>query len=218
VSRIALCFVLLVATSAAAERSTAVRIDGKESASDKAARSLMVAMRAVAAKERKRAKPSGDDTDTAVAKADCLITHPACAASVGSALAVTHMLVGQVERRGSRYTLTLSLVNVETKQRVRSLRESIAVKANLAKWARALYTRILDEGTGEIVIISNAKRGQVLLDGLAVTELYEGRATIAGVALGTHQVEIRAPGYKPFATEIAVDGRTEESLLLDPAP
>jgi hypothetical protein len=193
----------------------AVRIEPKDSDAAKTALALTNALRAATTRHHpKRAK----DTDAAIARADCSILQPACAASVGASLAVSHMLVGQLERRGARYTLTLSLVNVHTKQRVRSLRDTFAKSANLPRLARSLYSRILDEGTGELVIAANAQRGQVLLDGLAVTELYEGRATVSGVALGTHALEIRAAGFHPFTSDVEVDGRTEQNVLLDPAP
>jgi hypothetical protein len=212
--RLVVCGLLLALASSAAANdgpTVAVRIEAKDADAANTAVALNKALRAVSA------KPSAKDVDAAVLRAECSILQPACAASIGEALAVSHVLVGQVERRGARSTLTLSLINVHTKQRVRSLREVIVKNANLPRLARSLFTRILDEGTGEIVIAANAQRGQILLDGLAVTELYQGRATISGVALGTHELQIRAAGYRPFTSDVEVDGRTEQNVLLDPA-
>jgi hypothetical protein len=189
-----------------------VRIEAKDAASANTVIALNKAMRAVAG----RGAPKPSTIDAAVIDTECNVLQPRCAASIGEQLAVTHMLVGQLERRGTRYTLTLSLINVATKQRVRSLRDVAATKVDVRKWARTLHARMLDEGSGDIVITANAKRGQVLVDGLVVTELYEGRATVSGVALGAHQLEIRAAGYRPFATDVTVDGRTEETVLLEP--
>jgi hypothetical protein len=218
VSRLALMLVLLSATHAAAdaERTTAIRIQAKDADSAKRANELNKALRT--AKGAHRAKVSAGDVDAAVLDAECSILQPACAATIGAKLGVTHMLVGELDRRGARYTLTLSLINVSTKQRVRSLREVSGASANVRKWANTLYAKMLDEGTGEVVLFANARRGQVFVDGLAVTELYEGRATLSGIALGTHAIEIRAPGYKPFAIDVEVDGHSEESFLLDPMP
>jgi len=131
-------------------------------------------------------------------------------------LGVTHELVGQLDRRGVRYLLTLALIDTSTKKRVRSLRETSTEKADVRKWANTLLAKILDEGTGELVLVANARRAQVLVDGLPVAELYEGRATISNIALGTHEVEIRAVGYRPFSVEVEIDGRNEQTILLDP--
>ena len=211
--RVLVVCVLLAARVAHAD-GTAVRIDAKDTDAGKRADELTKALRALATKGHKAA-PTAKATDAAIASADCSVRQPACAAAVGAKLGATHVLVGQVEKRGARYTITLSLINVDTKQRVRSLRDTSGADAR--KWARSLYARILDAGSGEIVLAANAQRGQVLLDGLPVTELYAGRATISNVALGAHQLEIRAAGYRPFTTDVTVDGRTEQNVLLDVA-
>lgn len=204
----------VIATPAFAdERTIAARVDAKDTGSAKTAIALTKALRVAA-----KSKTSAKDFDDAVAAADCAMTRPSCAASIGAALGVTHILVGQLERRGSRSTVTLSLINVQTKQRVRSIREAAPAKLDVRRWARTLHARMLDDGTGELLIVANAKRGQILIDGLAVGELFEGRATLAGIALGTHQLEIRANGYRPFSTDVSVDGRSEQTLLLEPAP
>lgn len=207
---------LVFAAPASADELPAIRIEAKDPAAAKRAVELSKALRAVAAKKTKKSKPTAKDVDSAVVNAECSIVQPACAAEIGEKLAVTHVMVGQLDKRGARYALTLSLINVRTKQRVRSLRE-VSTTNDMKRWATTLYARMLDEGTGEVVIVANARRGQVLVDGLAVTELYEGRATLSGVALGTHEVEIRASGFKTFVTDVEVDGRSEQSFLLDPA-
>lgn len=210
-----LLVLVLLSGRAVADELPAIRIEAKDPSAAKRAVELTKALRAVATKKTGKAKPTAKDVDSAIVNAECSIVQPACAAEIGEKLAVGHVMVGQLDKRGARYTLTLSLINVRTKQRVRSLRE-VSAASDVRRWATALYTRIFDDGAGEIVIVANARRGQVLVDGLAVTELYEGRATLSNVALGTHGIEIRASGYKPFATEIEVDGRSEQSFLLDP--
>jgi PEGA domain-containing protein len=79
-----------------------------------------------------------------------------------------------------------------------------------------VYARIADDASGELLITSNARRGEVLIDGLPVTELFEGHATVSNLALGTHELVIRASGYHAFDVDVTVDGRTQESVLLDP--
>ena len=134
----ALVLLLLSAASAGAdpERTTAIRIQAKEADSAKRATELNKALRAT---KGARAKVSAANVDAAVLDAECSILQPACAATIGAKLGVTHMLVGELDRRGARYTLTLSLINVSTKQRVRSLREVSGATANVRKWANTLY-------------------------------------------------------------------------------
>lgn len=55
----------------------------------------------------------------------------------------------------------------------------------------------------------------MLVDDKAVTELFQRRATVTGLSLGTHAIEIRADGYKPYADEVSVDGPTKLSVLLE---
>ncbi len=210
--------VCVVTTHAAADPIIAVRLEAKEPESAKTVVALTKALRTTAAKTNKRAKPTPAAVDKAVVAAECSVLQPACAASIGASLDVTHMLVGQVEKRGARYALTASLINVQTKQRVRSLREVMPAKVDARRWARTLFAKLLEDGAGELVIVANARRAQILVDGLPVTELYEGRATISNLALGTHQIELRASGYKPFSIDVSVDGHTEETFLLEPQP
>jgi hypothetical protein len=48
--------------------------------------------------------------------------------------------------------------------------------------------------------------------------LFDGRATLNGIAIGTHQLVIRAKGFKPLELDVTVDGQTRLNLLLEPAP
>ena len=38
----------------------------------------------------------------------------------------------------------------------------------------------------------------------------------SGLALGAHQIEIRASGYRAFSVEVTIDGNTKETFLLEP--
>lgn len=211
-ARVLIC-AALVARTASAGSGTAVLVIPKDIEATARADELTKAMRVLAARGHKDA-PSAKATDAAFTSADCEPAQRSCAAAIGETLSVAHVLVGMLEKRGAHYTVTLSLFDVATKQRVRSLRDTSSADAR--RWARTLYTRVFEEGSGEIVLIANAQRGQVLLDGLPVTELYAGHATISDVARGTHQLEIRAAGFHAFVTDVAVEGRNEQAVLLDP--
>lgn len=218
----ALCFLVLIASTAIAEPKPEVAIvgiEGKDVDSAKAADTLTATLRTYAGAKSGLYQPKGTPKQLAAAvlKADCKASVPACAVTIGTAMATDYVLAGQIETRGKHYVLTLSLVNVRTKQRVRSLRDSVATSNDLRKWARTSYERLVDPTTGELTVVSNAKQGEVLLDGEPVGALWEGRATISGIALGNHELAIRSRGYRAFSVEIRIDGSNTQNVLLEPA-
>ena len=95
----ALIAALAVPAHADDARTTAIRIEAKDTDAAKRAVALQKAMRAVA-----KAKVSANAIDTAVAAAECKVLQPACAAAVGAKLAVTHMdrLRWRVDRLSGR--------------------------------------------------------------------------------------------------------------------
>lgn len=161
-------------------------------------------------------KATPREVAAALIKAECQVMEPACAAKLGTALGVNYLLAGTIEARAQRLVIQLVMVNVRTKQRVRSAR-GVATAATLDKTVRTTYAQLTDKTTGELTVIVNAKQGDVVLDGQTVGQLWEGRATVSGLSLGSHELAIRAKGYKPIAIEIRIDGSNTETLLLDPA-
>lgn len=158
----------------------------------------------------------GTHRDFVAANTDaCVVTELACATAIGARLGVDYVVVGEVETRGKRFVLTLSVVDVARGRRVRTLRDLTARPGRARTWARSVYARLVDAESGELAISSNAPRAVVWLDGQKVTELFEGRATLTGLAIGVHAIELRAPGFKPYTDEIVVDGASRLSVLLD---
>ncbi|MEO8705342.1 MAG: hypothetical protein ABI867_35190 [Kofleriaceae bacterium] len=159
-----------------------------------------------------RAKPIRD----AIVTAECKVMQATCATAVGTALGVDFVIAGELTKRGTHQVLVLALFDIHRKQRIRSVRDTTAATADAKKWGRAMYDRLVAESVGELVITANARTGEILLDGVIAATLFEGRATIGGVAPGEHQLVVRARGYKPFEIEVSVDGTTKQALLLDP--
>lgn len=146
----------------------------------------------------------------------CVVTETACAAQIGARLGVDYVIVGEVETRGRRFVLAASVIHVKTAKRVRSLRDMTERAGSAKKWARRVYDRIVDSEAGELAIASNVPRAVIWLDGEKVAELFESRATLLGLAIGAHVIELRAPGFKPYRGEVVVDGRSKLSVLLEP--
>jgi len=198
-----------------AKPSIVVKIENGDGDSAKLALALEAALESQS-RGRYASKATRKDVQAALDETDCKLVEPTCASSFGSRIAVDYVLAGEVETHGKHKRVVLALVNVKTRQRVRSLRDAIATASDNAKWARAMYDRLVAAAVGELTVIANAQRGEVLLDGQLVAALFEGKTTISGLVLGAHQLGIRAKGYKPIDVDITVDGSSKEMLLLEP--
>ncbi len=154
--------------------------------------------------------------ETALHDADCDRAQPRCEAEVGKALGADVVLAGELERRGTHQTLVLSLVDVETKQRTRSVRQTGAAAADAKKLARSAYDRLVGDELGQLSIVANAQQGEVLIDGQVVAGLFEGKTTIGGLVRGNHLLSIRARGFRPLDVDVTVETTTKQTLLLDP--
>lgn len=143
---------------------------------------------------------------------------PPCAAEIGAKLGVDYMLYGDVATHGSKFFLTLSIVRVDTRKRVRSLRDVAPRTLAPRAWAKQVFARAVDDAIGSLVIASNVGNAVVYVDGQQATTLYQRRGMVSGLALGRHAVEVRAPGYRPYVDDVVIDGDTMLNVLLDPGP
>ena len=197
----------------------AVDLRSADALADKITSALETGLRDVGAAKSAQYRAKGTHKDRVAASTDACpsAATPACAAEIGARLGVDYVFSGMVQTRGRRFVLTLDVVNVATKKRVRSLRDVVASEIRGKAWATQIFERVVDTATGSLVITCNVSRAAVLLDGQAVTETYVRRATIDGLALGRHAIELRAPGYAPFSDEVLIDGETQLNVLLDVA-
>ena len=213
---LALLAVLASAVHAEPKRSLVMAgVDGHDSESVPLAEKVASALRGVKS-PRYRLKGSPKQIAAALVKAECRVTQTPCAAAVGAALSAEYVLAGEATRKGSHQVLVLSLVNVQTKQRVRSLREIVATSVDPKKWAHTMFQRLVDTGAGELHLAANVQRGEVWLDGELVGALFHGRVTLGNLALGTHRLVVRAEGYRALETDVTIDGITKEMVLLEP--
>jgi len=151
--------------------------------------------------------------DAAVVAGDCTTIQASCAAKLGSQLGAQFAVAGKLDRHGTHVQLTLVLVDVEHKARLRSVTQSGG--GDPKKLAKLAFDRLLGGDVGDLYITANAEHGDVLLDGQVVAGLFDGKTTITNLARGAHSLEIRAKGYKPFKVDITVEATTRQTLLLD---
>ncbi len=211
------CLVAMCATAAADPKPTLAIVDviPKDAEIGKTADAVTAALRANKPGPY-QLKGSRKEVAAAAIKADCDARKPTCAAAIGAALDVDYVLVGELESRGDHPVLALSLFDVRRYERVRSVRDSVARNVDTRRWAAKVYERLVGGATGELVIVANAQRGDIVIDGQIAAALFDGRATITGLALGPHELGIRAAGFRPIDIDITVDATTQQTLLLDP--
>jgi hypothetical protein len=161
-------------------------------------------------------KGSAKAIDAAILAAECSTIQPICAAKLGTMFGTDYTIAGELDRRGTHQVLVLAIVDVRTRQRIRSVREVGATNADAKKLARAAYTRLTGGDVGELSVIANVQTGEVLIDGTIVAGLFEGKTTIGGLVKGTHLLGVRARGHRPIDIEITIGTATEQMLLLDP--
>lgn len=151
--------------------------------------------------------------DAAVVAGECTTIQASCAAKLGNQLGAQFAVAGKLDRHGTHVQLTLVLVDVEHKARLRSVTQSGG--GDPKKLAKLAFERLLGGDVGDLYITANADHGDVLLDGQVVAGLFEGKTTITNLARGGHSLEIRAKGYKPFKVDITIEATTRQTLLLD---
>lgn len=217
----ALLVLALAGVAIAEPRPTvAIIVDAKDRDALRAADTLTAHLRTFAGKKSERMAPKGTDKAWRAARreAACTPLTLACAVKLGELLGVDFIVTGQVETRAQRRVVVIAMVSVAKKQRVRSLRDTVTTSFDLQRWAQRIYERVVGSDTGELVVVTNGKGGDVVLDGELVAALYEGKARITNVAVGAHALVIRAPGFRPLEVEVVVDGTSTENVLLDPLP
>ncbi len=218
VTRIAVLFLLLMGSAHAdnAPPTFAIDLRSKDALADKATAGLEEALRALGSTKSAAYRSKGTRKERVAASTDdCpnALTSE-CAVAIGSKLGVDFMFVGWVETRNRKLALSLDVFNVHTGRRLRSLRDYAPNKTDTKKWGKSVYDRVVDTSTGSLEISCNATAATVFIDGLQVTQLYQGRALIPNLVLGTHTIEIRAAGYKSYVDEITIDGTIPLNVLL----
>jgi hypothetical protein len=210
--------VLLMAAVAHADDKrplTVLAIEPKDEALAKSAGAVtrMIRTQAGAKKSEFRVVGTAKQIDAAMLASECSAIQARCAAKLGDGLGAEVVIAGELERRGTHQVLVLALVDVKTKQRVRSVHQS---GSDPKKIARTAYIRLVGGDTGELAIVANAERGEVLIDGQIVAALFEGRTTLTGLIKGSHRLGIRAKGFRPLDIDITIEAQSKQMLLLEP--
>lgn len=208
---------LVAATAHAGDKRplTVLAIEPRDEALAKSADAITRAIRTQASAKKSEFRIAGKpkDIETATLAAECSSIQARCAAKLGSELGAELVIAGELERRGTHQVLTLALVDVRTKQRIRSVHQT---GTNGPKLANAANLRLVGGDTGDLAIVANAERGDVLIDGQIVAALFEGKTTITGLIKGSHRLSIHAKGFRSLDMDINVEAASKQMLLLEP--
>jgi len=221
-----LAAVLIFSVSAAAKPAVAVlRIDGVLTGGKSDAKTAVVANKLTTAirgatHERgpyRLAPNTNKDLLELKLGFSCGSEAPACMAKIGRSLRSHRLLWGKVAYKGDHYLVTVNLLNVRARKMMRSTTVRIPTKdatsAGLSRWGRTLYGRLTGtEDHGGVHIEANASSGVVLIDGNPATNLKNGKADVAGLSAGAHELEIKAEGFQPYSETISVEGGKKSTV------
>ena len=142
-----------------------------------------------------------------------------CMSEIGAELKTDFLLYGKVKLGHDKsVTLSLMLINVNTKRLVRAL-GSIDIPpgdrnlTGLAIIAKNAYAKITaSDVAGTVVVHANVQVGQVFFDSSPKGPLVNGTATFAGVPEGKLNIGVESPGYSRFDDVITVKGGEDTNI------
>lgn len=161
-----------------------------------------------------RVKGRAKQITDAVRSAECNAHESACAVKLADVLGTDFALAGKLEKRATSVELTLVVVDAAKRQIVRQTRHKVTSDSDMKKLARLAFDKLGGGGSSDLVIIANAKRGKIIIDGELRGELFEGRATIP-LPNGRHRLRIEAAGHKAYEDTVVLDAPTTMNVLLD---
>ncbi len=147
----------------------------------------------------------------------------ACLAAIGKRLGVAQVVSGNVAALGDSYVVNIKVVDAASAAELRRI-ASDPLRGNpdeLIDSVRVAAYRLLapERLLGAVSVLADISGAQVVLDGRAV-----GRTPLARpidrLPLGTHRLEVRAPGYSTFSETVQVrfqkTTRVLVRLVVDP--
>ena len=142
-----------------------------------------------------------------------------CMSDIGAELKTDFLLYGKVKLGHDKsVTLSLMLINVNTKRLVRALGSIDIPPADrnltgLAIIAKNAYAKITaSDIAGTVVVHANVQVGQVFFDSSPKGPLVNGTATFAGVPEGKLNIGVESPGYSRFDDVIPVKGGEDTNI------
>lgn len=137
-----------------------------------------------------------------------------CIAEIGGALGVARVVTGSVGKLGTKWVLTLSLIDTKSAKVIeREARDAATEEALVSaaeNGARFLVRSLLEGKRGDVILKVSESSAEVELDGKLVGLTPLARMQLAS---GPHTIRVSKKGFISFARDLVVDER--EPTVLD---
>jgi hypothetical protein len=150
----------------------------------------------------------------------CESEEPDCMVVIGAGLASDALLYGRVEKRGQGFRISLKLFDVKRKQ-VQPAVDELPGGGGVPGVSRRLYRKLIGTGPGgSATLLVKARSdsggpvrgGTVIIDDEPRGQLVNGRLTVTEVDEGRHTVAINVGGFRRFAEIVTVRGGEQATL------
>lgn len=150
----------------------------------------------------------------------CENEEPDCMVVIGAGLASDALLYGRVEKRGQGFRISLKLFDVKRKQ-VQPAVDELPGGGGVPGVSRRLYRKLIAAGPGDSATLVVKARsdsggpirgGTVFIDDEQRGQLVNGRLTVTDVDEGRHTVAINVGGFRRFEEIVTVRGGEQATL------
>jgi hypothetical protein len=151
----------------------------------------------------------------------CESEAPDCMVVIGAGLASDAVLYGRVEKRGQGFRISLKLFDVKRKQ-VQPAVDELPGGGGVPGVSRRLYRKLIGTGPGGSATLlvkarsdrgGSVRGGTVIIDDEPRGQLVNGKLTVTDVDEGRHTVAINVGGFRRFEEIVTV--RAGEQATLD---
>lgn len=145
---------------------------------------------------------------------------PDCMVVIGAGLASDALLYGRVEKRGQGFRISLKLLDIKRKQ-VQPAVDELPGGGGVPGVSRRLYRKLIGAGPGDnatLVVKARSdsgapiRSGTVIVDDESRAQLVNGKATVTEVDEGRHTVAINVGGFRRFEEIVTVRGGEQVTL------
>jgi len=185
------------------------------------AQALTVALKNAIEKDARWELQNGDfSLEVMVTALDCKAPpDTACLARIANKINAERFLWGSMKKNGTEVVAALNYWEKGRSGSGTALRYSNNLKdaadEKLTELATGALRDLVGAPQGSLVVLAGNLNGEVFVDGRRVGALRDGRGEFA-VALGEHQVELRAQGHNPASGSVEVTASTPAELELTP--
>jgi hypothetical protein len=160
----------------------------------------------------------------AVLLAGCAGADMDCMIQIGGEMATDFLIYGRLEKTGKGnskgFQVSLTLLDIAKKERVRQLTENIPEKetgpTDLERWGKTLYGRLAGESNkGTLVVSANVASGSVYVDNQPKGNLVQKQARIQGLDAGRIRVRVESDGWVAEDKFVVIEGGDTTELTVN---